>query len=202
MSFPIFKLRIFNRAIGQEIIEDEDLDGIMMGYPRYREITGINKTEIEFIRACVTNNFINRDWIPFFEWYIRFHRKELLIIRLFRGDAFLYRGIDPRFYKNLIKFGNERGNIKDQYDDAALEPLNLPQSRTIYGTPIFKVAMKYGVQKLKHTFIRIKSFMIAVYRTKYLTRLPYGDGRIYTPTDPSMNFDEILYAVMIIIFDY
>ena len=134
----------------------------------------------KLIEFCLENKLINLNWLEYLEWYADNRKKILRASKIFKkfilGVPFLYRGIPPEAYKDLLKYGNTTTKFGDS--DWMYAADNLPRAwercREINKNP----------------------YIIVVYRKKYFYNDIRSNSYVWVRKDKSTDFRDTIVAII------
>ena len=150
------------------------------------------ETKINFIQFLVDNNYINSEWISCLEWYLKreksMHRADSMFGRWI--FPFLYRSINPRMYKELLKYGSITSALTDQFEDGNFRMENLPRSEYIWAAELLEKAWEYAN--------KTNPSIIIIYRKKYFyhRKITNNANHVWVKRDKNIDYRDTIEAII------
>lgn len=196
-SIKKFKLEVYNKKLQQSIASAYNNDALFYLFlmPKEDQLRLFRKffrDNIELLQFCIENRFINREWIPFYEWCERDS-----IMKTWKHD-FLFRSISKKYYRLLLKLGSTWAAETGEFEDNAFREENLPRYEYIWATPYLDKAWESASFFLEHEGCSI----IVLYKSKYFyqKQIPSNANHVWVKVDKNMDYRDTIEAIVRIRF--
>lgn len=156
-----------------------------------------NKRLLSVADYCIKNKILNAEWKFFVEWFLI--NKNLIL----RGNSFfkrpfavyLFRGINPEAYKDLLKYGNTTSN-PDKFSEAfgigsKKEHFGLSRRESMWASPQLLVAYEH----ICHN----NPSIVVVYKKVYFKCLSRSDPllfNVWVLKNKNTNFRDTIEAII------
>jgi hypothetical protein len=194
-----FKLEIYNKRLGEYIKNPHnfgfkphyDGEGFlelfeMMGGPQKKvfgeyitpDSAGIHTPEdmMELVNYCIKKKYINKNWLLCAKWYLTRGKAISGAIVKNLKRPYLFRSIDPRFYRSFLRHGVTQSDVRDNYDRLFFEKVGIEKSDYIYADTLIYKAWEYAMIRKQNPVV------IVVYKGKFFKWAGEIKGPISAPS--------------------
>ena len=186
----IYQRRLFGKSVW-EIQRD------LINSPTWKHDFVIGQIEgaQKLIEFCIQNEWINSEWLKYFEWWAYNRKKILRSSSIFKkfipfASPYIYRGIPPKGYRDLLRYGNTTAKSKSE----EFKDLGLTSEDYTYAADNLPKAWEYARN--------YNPSIIVIYRKKYFYNLAkasrfvsYGEYT-WARKDKSIDFRDTIVAII------